>query len=82
MISAFTRAEFVSVAKTLGIVAPSNLGDVLYSFRYRNELPKAILDKQPAGRVWVIFPNGRGLRTTWGSPENDGDSPRLTNERR
>lgn len=52
----FTRAEIITCAARLGITLPSNLGDVLYSFRYRNELPKAILDKQPAGLEWVIFP--------------------------
>jgi hypothetical protein len=52
----FTRKEFASVAKSLKIKLPSNLGDVLYSFRYRAELPEAVLDRQPAGLEWVIFP--------------------------
>jgi hypothetical protein len=52
----FTREEFLSTAQALRIRAPSNLGDVLYSFRYRNQLPQAILDRQPPGLVWVIFP--------------------------
>lgn len=56
----FTRKEFENAAKDLGIPPPANLGDVLYSFRYRNPLPKSILDKQPKGLEWVIFPAGRG----------------------
>lgn len=52
----FTRAEFESTSKSLGIKLPKNLGDVLYSFRYRNPLPQAVLDKQPHGLKWVIFP--------------------------
>lgn len=57
---AFTRKEFADVAKQLGIPLPANLGDVLYSFRYRNPLPQSIIQKQPAGLEWVIFPAGRG----------------------
>lgn len=53
----FTREEFVSVAQALGIKPPSNLGDVLYSFRYRAALPESILKKQPRGLEWVIFPD-------------------------
>jgi hypothetical protein len=52
----FTRAEFASVASALGIKLPSNLGDVLYTFRYRSELPARVLAKQPKGLQWVIFP--------------------------
>jgi hypothetical protein len=52
----FTRAEFVSIAAALKIRLPSNLGDVLYSFRYRNELPAKIVARQPKGLEWVIFP--------------------------
>lgn len=52
----FTRAEFAVVASRLGIKLPSNLGDILYSFRYRYGLPQSILDKQPRGLQWAIFP--------------------------
>lgn len=50
----FTREELISTAQQLKIVVPSNLGDVLYSFRYRNPLPQKILDTQPAGEEWQI----------------------------
>ncbi|HVQ59872.1 MAG TPA: hypothetical protein VMS60_13275 [Solirubrobacterales bacterium] len=52
----FSRTEFASVAKTLGIKLPSNLGDILYSFRYRHELPRPIVKRQPRGLEWAIFP--------------------------
>ena len=35
----FERAELTEAAKTLGHAVPKNLGDVVYSFRYRRELP-------------------------------------------
>jgi hypothetical protein len=55
----FTRDEFATTAAALGIDLPKNLGDVLYSFRYRVGLPLEIMDRQPAGLEWVIFPAGR-----------------------
>jgi hypothetical protein len=44
----------------LGIVLPKNLGDVLYSFRYRTLLPKSITSKAPKGHEWIIRPAGKG----------------------
>ena len=38
----FTRAEFEGVAAALKIVLPKNLGDVIYSRRYRTELHPAL----------------------------------------
>lgn len=55
----FKRQDIVQVAADLGIDLPKNLGDVIYSFRYRNELPEAIRSKAPAGRVWIIRSTGR-----------------------
>lgn len=57
----FTRTEMVTTAKKLEIALPKNLGDVLYSFRYRNPLPDSILATQPAGMEWVIEGAGRAL---------------------
>lgn len=57
----FTREELVTTAANLGIAVPKNLGDVLYSFRYRNPLPAEILRTQPAKMEWVIEGSGRGL---------------------
>jgi len=56
---AFTREELVSMAIHLKIALPSNLGDVLYSFRYRNPLPQRILATQPHGQEWLIEGAGR-----------------------
>lgn len=36
---AFAREEIESAAAELGIILPKNLGDVIYSFRFRTELP-------------------------------------------
>lgn len=55
----FTREEIVGTAKELGIPLPKNLGDVIYSFRYRAKLPNSIKKKAPSGREWVIMPAGR-----------------------
>ena len=38
----FERAEIVRVAEQLGVALPKNLGDVVYSFRYRANLQAAI----------------------------------------
>ena len=56
----FERSEINRVAEELGIVLPKNLGDVLYSFRYRTLLPKSITSKTPEGYEWIIRPAGKG----------------------
>jgi hypothetical protein len=58
---AFERNDLVRAAKALRVQLPKNLGDVLYSIRYRSELPKRVLKTQPAGREWVIEGRGRSL---------------------
>lgn len=55
----FVREQLQTVAKRLKIALPKNLGDTLYTFRYRVGLPQSILDCQPPGREWAIFPDGR-----------------------
>ena len=55
----FTRSEFVSIAKTLAIELQKNVGDVIYNFRYRNELPQNILDTATEGLEWIIEGTGR-----------------------
>jgi len=50
----FAREEIGKTARKLGIAAPKNLGDVLYSFRYRRPLPERILRTRPSGREWII----------------------------
>lgn len=55
----FEREELVSAAAKLGVTLPSNLGDVVYSVRYRAEMPAAVLKTQPKGHEWVIEGAGR-----------------------
>jgi hypothetical protein len=54
-----TRKEFIDIAKILGIELPSNVGDVIYNFRYRNELPAKIRDTVSTGIEWIIEGTGR-----------------------
>lgn len=55
----FTREEFEQAADKLAIVLPKNIGDVLYSFRYRKDFPSQIIDTAPEGQEWIIEGAGR-----------------------
>jgi hypothetical protein len=55
----FDRSELETVAANLGVNLPKNLGDLIYSFRYRRGLPQEILTTETAGREWIIEPAGR-----------------------
>jgi hypothetical protein len=55
----FERDEIVKTALELGMALPKNLGDIIYSFRYRTALPDSIRNTAPEGKVWVIRPAGR-----------------------
>ena len=55
----FTRHDLEKSAETLGMVLPKNLGDVVYSARYRTPMPQSIVDTQPEGMEWVIEGDGR-----------------------
>lgn len=56
---AFGRDEFATVAKEKSIVLPKNLGDAIYSFKYRVSLPASIVDTAPSGYEWII--GGAGI---------------------
>lgn len=56
----FQREDLVKTATKLGVALPKNLGDIVYSFRYRTSLPKSIRDLAPAGLEWIIRPIGPG----------------------
>ena len=56
----FVREELEDGAATLGFARVKNIGDVPYSFRYRNKLPDCILATQPDGREWIILGAGKG----------------------
>ena len=55
----FERGDIVTAAEKSRIKLPKNLGDVLYSFRYRTPLPDTIIEKAPKGFEWIIRPAGR-----------------------
>jgi len=55
---AFERDDIVRVAKKLRIKLPKNLGDLIYSFRYRTPLPEKVRAKAPEGKQWVILSAG------------------------
>lgn len=53
------REELAEAAVELGIELPKNLGDVVYSMRYRTKLPSVISDNAPEGYEWIIRSIGR-----------------------
>jgi hypothetical protein len=55
----FAREDIENKAAELGIKVPKNLGDVVYSFRYRVDLPAEIIATAPAGKEWIIRSLGR-----------------------
>lgn len=55
----FRRDDLTRAATALRIKLPKNLGDVIYSMRYRAALPAAIARTQPKGKEWVIEGKGR-----------------------
>lgn len=55
----FFRSELKDAAKALDIPRPENLGDIIYSFRFRRSLPDRILATQPDGKEWLIELAGR-----------------------
>jgi hypothetical protein len=55
----FSRGDIEEAANALGITLPKNLGDVIYSFRYRASLPDSVAALAPAGERWIIRPAGR-----------------------
>ena len=56
----FDRENLKQAAIELGLDEAGNLGDVLYSFRYRRALPDSILATQTDGREWIIAGAGKG----------------------
>jgi hypothetical protein len=55
----FERQDLKDACVALGIQQPDNLGDIIYSFRHRNELPTSITAKTPKGQAWIITSRGR-----------------------
>lgn len=56
----FKREELRETGNRLGVSVPKNLGDVLYSYRYRRALPEPIRQTCPSGMEWIITGVGSG----------------------
>lgn len=55
----FDRSDMTVSAKKLGIELPKNVGDLIYSFRYRTPLPERITKTQHDDLNWIIRPAGK-----------------------
>jgi hypothetical protein len=55
----FERADLERAATQLEVALPKNLGDAVYSIRYRMSMPRSILAVQPSGMEWIIDGAGR-----------------------
>jgi hypothetical protein len=55
----FDRDDLPRAARALGVELPDNLGDVIYSIRYRTPMPEKVLTTQPKGMEWIIEGTGR-----------------------
>lgn len=54
----FGREVIEEAAVRRGVKQPKNLGDVIYAYRYRRDLPEKILATQPDGWYWLILGAG------------------------
>jgi hypothetical protein len=54
----FDRDEFAEIAMGQGIELPKNLGDTIYSFKYRANLPGSITATAPEDLEWIIVGAG------------------------
>lgn len=57
----FARGDFENAARALGIELPKNLGDAVYSFRYRTPLPESIKSTAEEENEWIIEGAGKAL---------------------
>ena len=55
----FERQEMETFAAKLKIKLPKNLGDLVYSFRYRTLLPGSITSLAGEQEIWIIRPTGQ-----------------------
>ncbi len=74
----FDREELEKVAAQLSLRLPKNLGDLIYSFRYRKTLPAEIVDTATGKKEWSIEPAGRAkYPLPLGSRQPDHSARRL-----
>lgn len=57
----FVRTDIESAAEFLSIQLPKNIGDLIYSFRFRIALPERIILTQPEGMEWLIELAGKAV---------------------
>lgn len=74
----FERGDLVVAAQALGIKLPKNLGDVVYSVRYRTSMPDSVLSMQPKGMEWIIEGVGRSRYVYRLVPADQIDAEDLT----
>lgn len=55
----FEREDIAKYGKLLNIEVPKNLGDLIYSFRYRASLPDSIQKLCGEAETWIIRPVGK-----------------------
>ena len=67
---AFRRDELVAAAEGLGEPRPKNLGDIVYSLRYRVPLPDSVREAAPPNTEWAIFPGGNAVYVLRAVPFN------------
>lgn len=56
-----TTRTLQTIASRLGIKLPKNLGDLIYSFKFRKALPALIASTAPKGYEWIIHGAGQSL---------------------
>ena len=56
----FERQDIEKFAGILRVRLPKNLGDLIYSFRFRTEMPQSIRKTAAKGKAWAILLAGRG----------------------
>jgi hypothetical protein len=63
----FSRDDLLKAASNLGLeingdetVVARNIGDIIYTFRFRKDFPASILKTAPDGKMWIILGKGIG----------------------
>jgi hypothetical protein len=63
----FSRDDLLAAATELGLeikgdetVVARNIGDIIYTYRFRKDFPHSILKTAPEGEMWIILGKGIG----------------------
>lgn len=59
----FTRDDVVAACEAMDMDIPKNIGDFVYSYRYRKELPESIRSTAPMDMSWIIRGDGSARYT-------------------